>query len=144
MWTDKTNDYFEKIEKKGIAMAPESPLVGKIEQLSTSPRGMGDVADGKLIVRPATSKGIAAETEKTMKEKDGDVPQVVNHPPWYTRGSIEVADFIADQDLDFFLGNALKYICRAGHKGNVITDLEKSLWYLNYKINLLKKQNEKP
>ena len=46
--------------------------------------------------------------------KDNDP---VNHPSHYTKGKIEVADFIADQQLNFDRGNAVKYICRAGDKG---------------------------
>lgn len=65
----------------------------------------------------------------------------VNHPAHYTRGHIEVSDFIADQDFDFFLGNVVKYAARAGHKSpdTEIQDLEKAQWYLNKKIELLKK-----
>ena len=40
----------------------------------------------------------------------------VSAPSHYTRGKIEVMDFIQDQGLDFPLGSAIKYICRAGHK----------------------------
>ena len=34
------------------------------------------------------------------------------HPDHYNEGEIEVWDFIADQKLDFFEGNIVKYICR--------------------------------
>jgi hypothetical protein len=37
-------------------------------------------------------------------------------PDHYQKGVIEVWDFIADQKLDYFLGNVCKYICRAGSK----------------------------
>ena len=37
-------------------------------------------------------------------------------PNHYQRGYIEVWDFIEDQDLDYFLGNVIKYVCRAGYK----------------------------
>ena len=37
-------------------------------------------------------------------------------PSHYQRGKIQVWDFIADQELDFFAGNVIKYVCRAGHK----------------------------
>ena len=37
-------------------------------------------------------------------------------PKHYQRGKIQVWDFIADQNLDFLLGNVVKYVCRAGHK----------------------------
>lgn len=54
----------------------------------------------------------------------------VNHPPHYNSGKIEVIDFIEDQKLGFHLGNVVKYVCRAEHKGKVRQDLEKALWYL--------------
>ena len=63
----------------------------------------------------------------------------VNHPSHYTTGNIEVIDFIEDQQLSFHLGNALKYICRAGRKDpeKTIEDLEKARWYLTRQIELL-------
>lgn len=63
----------------------------------------------------------------------------VNHPAHYTSGKIEVADFIADKELDFFLGNVVKYVARAGRKvvEKTVEDLEKARWYLNRKIVML-------
>lgn len=63
--------------------------------------------------------------------KDG-----VNHPAHYNRGNIEVIDFIDDQELNFDLGNAVKYICRAGFKesSTVVEDLKKAIWYLQHEI----------
>jgi hypothetical protein len=55
--------------------------------------------------------------------------QVVS-PKHYNTGKIEVIDFIEDQKLGFHLGNVVKYICRAKHKGKEMQDLEKALWYL--------------
>lgn len=55
--------------------------------------------------------------------------QVIN-PKHYNNGKIEVIDFIEDQNLGFHLGNVIKYICRAKHKGNEAQDLDKALWYL--------------
>ena len=40
----------------------------------------------------------------------------VNHPSHYTNGNIEVIDFIEDKNLPYHLGNAVKYISRAGKK----------------------------
>lgn len=54
----------------------------------------------------------------------------VDHPPHYNQGEIEVIDAIEDWNLDFHLGNAVKYIARAGHKGDAKTDIEKAIWYL--------------
>ena len=53
-------------------------------------------------------------------------------PSHYTRGSINVWDFIRDQQLGFHRGNAIKYICRAGHKDNEIEDLEKAGVYTTH------------
>lgn len=65
----------------------------------------------------------------------------VNHPSHYTDGKIEVIDFIEDKNLDFNLGNAVKYIARAGKKdpSKEIQDLEKARWYLNRRIANLSK-----
>ena len=54
----------------------------------------------------------------------------VNHPPHYTAGGIETIDFIEAKGLDYNLGNVVKYITRAEHKGDKIKDLQKAQWYL--------------
>ena len=51
-------------------------------------------------------------------------------PTYYQRGSIDVWHFIRDQELNFHLGNAIKYICRAGYKDSKIQDLKKAINYL--------------
>lgn len=69
---------------------------------------------------------------------------MVNHPPHYTRGNIEVIDFIEDQQFDFHIGTAIRYLCRAGYKWNAEEDLEKAIWYINRKIQKMKEQESKP
>ena len=66
----------------------------------------------------------------------------VNHPSHYTYGKIETIDYIEDKGQGFNLGNAVKYISRAGHKYNTIEDLEKAIWYINREIMRLKKVNQ--
>ena len=58
---------------------------------------------------------------------------MVNHPSHYTDGKIEVIDYIEDKNLGFHLGNAVKYISRAGKKDKSKTaeDIKKAIWYLN-------------
>lgn len=65
----------------------------------------------------------------------------VNHPSHYTNGNIEIIDFIEDKNLPYHLGNAVKYISRAGKKDPEKTaeDLQKAVWYLNRYIELLNK-----
>ena len=56
-------------------------------------------------------------------------------PSYYKRGSLDVWDFIRDQGLNFHLGNAIKYICRAGYKDSKIHDLEKAIHYLQNELH---------
>jgi hypothetical protein len=65
--------------------------------------------------------------------------EAVNHPAHYNAGKIEVIDAIEDWGLDFSLGNAVKYIARAAHKGKPLEDLKKARWYINHAIQRLEK-----
>ena len=59
----------------------------------------------------------------------------VDHPAYYQSASgVEVIDVIDAFDLGFCLGNAVKYILRAGRKGDAIEDLRKAQWYLTREI----------
>ena len=60
---------------------------------------------------------------------------MANGPSYYKRGSRDVWDFIRDQGLNYHLGNALKYICRAGYKDDKIRDLEKAIHYLENELH---------
>lgn len=73
-----------------------------------------------------------------------DFADRVNHPSHYNKGKIEVIEFIEDQQLGYHLGNAVKYICRAGHKdpAKIIEDLEKSIWYTRRQIEKLKAEKD--
>ena len=64
----------------------------------------------------------------------------VDHPSHYTSGGIEVIDAIEAWGLGFSLGNAVKYIARAGRKdaARTIEDLEKARWYLDHEIQRLR------
>ena len=63
----------------------------------------------------------------------------INQPKHYTFGEIEPIDVIEDWGLPYHLGNVIKYIARAEHKGNMIEDLKKAKWYLDRYINLVGK-----
>ena len=62
--------------------------------------------------------------------------ETVNHPSHYNQGKIEVIDAIEDWQLGFNLGNAVKYIARAGKKdpNKLIEDLLKAKWYIEREI----------
>mgnify|MGYP003586683419 CR=1 FL=1 len=83
-------------------------------------------------------------TPTESPEKGDEEPlkgDTINHPPHYTSGKIEVWDFILDQGLDFVLGNVIKYVCRAGRKGDRLEDLMKAKAYLEKAISLYEEDN---
>lgn len=82
----------------------------------------------EVAVEPV-AQTIEEHEVKAIKE------DVINHPSHYTRGKIEVIDFIEDQQLPYHLGNVIKYIARAGYKGDKVEDLKKARWYLDRYIN---------
>lgn len=61
--------------------------------------------------------------------------EMVNHPSHYNKGKYEVIDVIDDWNLDFSLGNAIKYIARCNYKENKIEDLKKAVWYIQHEID---------
>lgn len=65
-----------------------------------------------------------------MKENDP-----VNHPSHYTSHPSGVECIEVTRWMNFNLGNAIKYIWRAGNKGNALEDLKKARWYLDDEIN---------
>ena len=74
-------------------------------------------------------------------EVNPDFPEDDNKydPQHYQRGKIQVWDFVADQKLDFFKGNVVKYVCRAGTKSgeSELDDLMKAKVYVEKAIELL-------
>ena len=64
----------------------------------------------------------------------------VNHPKHYTNHPSGIECIEITQHHDFCIGNAIKYLWRAGIKGADTEDLEKAIWYINKKIELIKKQ----
>lgn len=60
----------------------------------------------------------------------------INNPTHYggKDNPDECIKVIEAWDLDFCLGNAIKYISRAGKKDSELDDLKKAVWYINRKI----------
>lgn len=72
-------------------------------------------------------------------DKLNEIKDII-HPAHYAGNrKYEPIDVIADWDLDFNLGNVVKYISRAGRKNpdKVLEDLKKAQFYLNYAISKL-------
>lgn len=63
----------------------------------------------------------------------------VNHPPHYTNHPSGVECIQVTEHMNFCLGNAIKYLWRAGEKGSKLEDLKKAAWYINREISRLEK-----
>ena len=144
-------NYKKKLKKKAQFKSPRSRLVNELFQMKKAL----DVVEKN----PAKIKDDWENKKafwKTMKDQYGDraaevMDQLVNpenifgevtleldpvnHPPHYTKGGIETIDFIEAKDLNYRLGNVIKYVSRAGKKdSDPIVDLEKAAWYLQREI----------
>ena len=122
-------------------------------QLSTLRKEMGIIKneDGryfaKSIYQPEPVTKTPAKAGSLVKTADAprivlehfgvDIDKAhdpVNHPEHYKVGGIETIDFIEAKSLSYNLGNVVKYLTRADHKGNKLQDLQKAQWYLNREI----------
>ena len=113
-------------------------------QLSTLRKELGIVKgpDGKYRhkIRMQAPMEIKTPALAGSLTKTDDAPRIVvehfgvadpvNHPEHYKVGGIETIDFIEAKSLSYNLGNVVKYITRADHKGNKLQDLQKAQWYL--------------
>ena len=87
--------------------------------------------EGASMVESDNAKVAMEGAMKTKRE-------TVNHPPHYkAEGGIEAIDVIEQFDLGFSLGNAVKYILRAGRKAGAkySEDLEKAKWYIERELS---------
>lgn len=93
----------------------------------------------KQIVKYALGKN---KEVIVFRRRSGDE---VHHPAHYNRGEIECLEFIEDQGhgKSFTVGSAMKYITRAGAKGDELEDLRKAAWYLQRRIEQVKAEREK-
>lgn len=89
-----------------------------------------DIVAYRVVSEPP---GVSIDSTKTVIRENR--PDMVNSPPHYTDGGIEAIDYIEaklgpDGFRSYCVGNALKYISRAGKKGSAKEDLSKAIWYL--------------
>jgi hypothetical protein len=95
------------------------------------------------LLEPTYKRKIRMEAPERMVEvsylpKVSATPDSINHPAHYTAGGIETIDFIEAKKLNYNLGNVIKYLTRADHKGSKLEDLRKAQWYLTREINSTK------
>jgi len=96
-------------------------------------KGRNRKADWKTLHISTSDNSIESTMEKELPVTMHDP---VNHPAHYKVGGIETIDFIEAKRLNYNMGNAVKYITRADHKGNRKQDLEKAIWYLKRELGI--------
>lgn len=113
----------------------------------------GNLCHGEFLSPCYSNIKINADYEIVFGNKPKEEPTPtdnINSPSHYTYGKIECIDFIQDKQLNFCLGNAIKYIVRAGHKHSdsltdkekAIEDLKKAVKYLEFEIEERNKAND--
>ena len=71
--------------------------------------------------------------------------RMIKSPKHYTEGrKFEPKDVIRDWGLNFNLGNAVKYLARAGRKGDAVEDLKKAQQYIQFEIDALEAEGKEP
>ena len=73
----------------------------------------------------------------------GKAPDMVNHPPHYTRHPSGIECIQVTEHMGFNLGNAVKYLWRADLKGTPDADLQKAVWYINREIEKRKRAEKR-
>lgn len=111
------------LRKEGINCTPPKRKRKKVIDLTIA----GSPLRQKIRLASSADFPITDKTEFIM-------PDPVNHPSHYVTGGIETIDFIEAKQLNYNLGNVVKYITRADHKGNRLQDLQKAKWYLEREI----------
>ena len=123
------------MKKKARFNSPRSRLINDLFQM----RKAMDEVEGKAAVGEKPTKLFVQPQYKDVAMKLLADNDLVNHPPHYKSGGIETIDFIEAKDLNYRLGNVVKYVSRAGKKStDPVQDLEKALWYLQREINARK------
>lgn len=68
----------------------------------------------------------------------------IKHPSHYAEGrKFEPVDVIRDWGLNFNLGNAVKYLSRAGRKDDIVQDLKKAQEYIQFEIDAIEAERAK-
>jgi len=88
--------------------------------------------------------GAITDTEGPKNATPPDSGSAVNHPKHYNSHPSGIEAIAVARYMNFNLGNVLKYIWRAGHKGSFLEDLRKAQFYLNDEIDRLEHEENTP
>lgn len=92
------------------------------------------MVDGVRYTSTPLTEALALAYQGECPSEESPPADPINYPAHYTHGKIEPIDVIEDWRLGFCLGNTLKYLARAEHKGTALDDLRKARWYLDHEI----------
>jgi len=146
MWTAKKK---AKVAKKLGGMQKKKAMTDKSnwKTIALASSGIPFYADSVTDTTPKRMAQLAYEAGKKYRMEGSETqrqiemfepkPDAVNHPAHYKVGGIETIDFIEAKKLGYNLGNVIKYLTRADHKGNRKQDLEKAKWYLERELSTL-------
>lgn len=95
---------------------------------------LDDAATEQLVDKMAEEANAHFEAEERERRYLDEAKDEINHPNHYKLGGIETIDFIEAKNLNYCLGNVVKYISRAELKGDRMQNLKKAQWYLNREI----------
>ena len=125
---------------KAIGVTPNSvyQIIHKSKKVAQS-KPSTNVPNGQMSLALFSDPPKRGRPSKKLVMKHTKL-DAVNHPPHYKTGGIETIDFIEAKSLNYNLGNVVKYITRADHKGNKLEDLKKAQWYLNREVGKLSKK----
>ena len=135
MWTAKKK---AKLAKKLGGMQKKKALTDKAnwKTIAFASSDIPFYADSVTDTTPKRMAQLAYEAGKKYR-MEGDRGDAVNHPAHYKVGGIETIDFIEAKKLNYNIGNVVKYLTRADHKGNRKQDLEKAKWYLERELSTM-------
>jgi len=106
----------------------------KTAYVGTSNMSINTVIDTVTDMTPTEMEELVFKLTQGRDRPEEPQADNVNHPAHYKVGGIETIDFIEAKQLNYNLGNVVKYIARADNKGNRKEDLLKARWYLNREI----------
>lgn len=98
--------------------------------------GVVETSQGKLVSLPDNLNRKTLDTlAGTSSGSEEELPDMVNSPSHYQIAGMQVIDIIEAANVNYRLGNTLKYIFRADHKGAREQDLRKAMWYLQRELD---------
>lgn len=128
-----TKSFLEPLDGLGPDRWSLAQLEGEIKRR----RFISDT--GEAMSRVA-SMGVAVNEDGALTDSAGKpLADPVNHPPHYTAHPSGVECIDVTEHMSFNVGNAVKYLWRADHKGRQVEDLEKARWYVEREIQRLTK-----